>query len=212
MLDWIDAFVYRWVNVVDTPVRDVVKWSVHALAGVVYTVFGNVGGAWRRIVGFGDSFIREIAHYTSIVDGWIRQIVLTDIPAVWHSLLGYVQYLENLAVRLWNDAIAKIAAATRYLESLVQSAIQWVITNVYDPLKAEAERIYNDLLKWGYWSWQLLNDPGRLAALLLGALIAAAEAAFFTIAAPLGRFVVGLIIHQAAKLLVVIEDIFTAVL
>lgn len=212
MLDWIDSFVYRWVNVVDTPIRDALKWTVHALAGVVYTVFGNVGRAWAGITGTADGLIHEATHFATVVYGWIRQIVLTDIPWLWHVLQSDVQWLINHVAAIYSDVLARILAAVRYAETLVQSAINWIIVHVYDPLKAEAERLYNDLLKWGYWSYQLLNDPGKLAGILLDWLIAAAEAAFWRIAPAAGRFILGVLIHQAPKLVTLLEDIFTAVL
>lgn len=209
MLSWIDGYVFRWAAVVATPIRDMVKWAVYALAGVVYGVFGNVGAAWVLIWDGINWVWTHSGNFALETVAWIRQIVTVDIPGLWSRLLSYVDQLEKLIGQLWDKAVAAIADAVRTALHYTDAAIQWVVSHVYNPLKSFIDQVYADLLKWGYWSWQLLNDPGRLAVILLGALIAAAEAAFWTIAGPAGRFALGIVLHNAARFAALLETIIT---
>jgi hypothetical protein len=212
MLSWIDGYVFRWAAVVATPIRDCIKWAVYALAGVVYAVFGNVGAAWTLIYDGINWVWTHSGNFAVEAVAWIKQIVTVDIPAVWNRLLAYAVAFDNLISQIWDKAVAAIADAYRRALQAVNDAISWVITHVYDPLKAYADQIYNDLLKWGYAAWQLLNDPGKLAGILLGALIAAAESAFWSIAAPVGKFALSIVLGNATKFASLLETILTAVL
>lgn len=212
MFDWISGFVARWAGRLQQDILDVVHWTVHAVAGVVYTVFGNVGRAWSGMWQSIHWLWIQASGYVAEVFGWIRQIVTVDLPVIWSTLLADVRGVLGEIGRVWSDLVARIEQLGRYAAGLVQQAIVWVVDHVYSPLKAYADAIYNDLLKWGFYAWRLLNDPPRLAAILLGALIAAAESAFWSIAPPVGRFVLGILLHNGQRFASLLESILTAVL
>lgn len=212
MLEWIGAFVGRWSGRVASDVRDVVKWTVHALAGVVYTVFGHVGGAWHEIFSGYDWIRAHVAGFAHDVYNWIQHIVTVDIPYLWHILLSDVKGLIALIGKVLDQAIAAVAAALKAALRAVDDAIKWVIDHVYGPLKAYADQIWHDLLKWGYTAWFYVTHPDKLAPILLNALIAAAEAAFWDVAGPAGRFILGVLLKNAPKLAALLETIIAAVL
>lgn len=212
MFDWIAGFVARWAGRIGADILDVVHWSVHALAGVVYAVFGNVGNAWHLLwLSFHWLEVQTRLMGASVF-GWIRQIITTDLPWLWHILLSDVKGLLAEIGRVAGVVEADLLRGLNVLRGVIDSVVRWVVANVYDPLKAFADQLRADLEKWGFFAWRLLNDPPKLAAILLGALIAAAESAFFSIAAPAGRFVLGLLIHNAAKVASLLESIVAAVL
>ncbi len=212
MLNWISGFVGRWSGRVEKDVRDVIKWTVHALAGVVYTVFGHVGGAWREIFSGYDWIRRHTVDFAHDVYNWIRHIVTVDIPYLWHVLLSDVKGLVTLIAKTWDKAVALVEAAFKTALHAVDNAVKWVIDHVYGPLKAFADQIWHDLLKWGYVAWFYVTHPDKLAPILLRALIAAAEAAFWDISEPVGRFIFAILLKNALKLVRLIETILAAVL
>lgn len=212
MFDWIAGLIGRYSRTIAGDIRDMVGVVVHGLAGVVYTVFGNVGLAWTNVHAEIDNLWGWGAQFVDNAYWVVYRVIHVDVPVLWnYALSGFrqaeatVEHFYSLAVSgartLFDDAVGQI-----------QAVIRWAITNIFDPLKAYADQIYNDLLKWGYTAYQYITHPALLAALLLGPLIGAAEAAFFTIAGPVGRFILGILLHQAQRFAQLLEDIVTGVL
>jgi hypothetical protein len=212
VFDWIKSFVDRWAGLVDSATRDLIHWAVHALAGVVYTVFGNVGGAWHDLF----TALHWLRSTAADFAGWVvthfTWLIKYEIPHLGQLLLSYWHDALNFATRLYHLALSAVEAALNVARHLVDDAITWVRVHVYDPLLARAKQLETDLLKWGYAAWQLVTSPPKLAAILLDALVAAAEAAFDRIAEPAGEFALRLVVHQLPKLLKLAEAILAAVL
>lgn len=212
MFDWIAGFVARWAASVPAAVRDLVHWSVHALAGVVYAVFGNVGGAWHKLFtalhwlytsGY-DLAKWLVTHISYLVKVWLPRLEAA-ITAAWRDALAF-------ASRLYHDVLGRLDQLTRLARRWVDDAIAWVVTHVLDPLAADARQLRADLLKWGYFAYQLVTHPDRLAAIVGDALIAWAESQFWRLAGPVGQFVLRLLLANARKFAQLLETIVTAVL
>lgn len=212
MLEWIAGFVDRWAPVVSTAARDLVHWGLHALAGVVYTVFGHVGAAWLSVwdsikwhLKWADAFVRAvIAH--------IDTIVTKDIPWIWAYFLSQV---KQAALNLLHN----IEKVTAYAFGLYQRAIRaiddlnnWINTHVLLPLNGDVAQLRKDLLKWGFFAYQLLNDPGKLATLLAEAMVSALLAIFWKVATPVGKFIIGIILKDTKRFVQLAETILSAVL
>jgi hypothetical protein len=212
VFDWIAGYVARWASVVPSPIRDLVHWAVHALAGVVYTVFGNVGSAWHDLFTAARWLRSTGADLASWVWLHLSRIVTHDLPLLADKILGYYRDAVNLATRLWHDALAAVEAAAKVARRWVDDALAWVTTHVWDPLVADVRQLRSDLLKWGYAAWQLVTDPAKLASILLGALIAVAEAQFWLVAAPVGTFALRIVTANLRKFLQLAETILAAVI
>lgn len=212
MLDWIAGYVARWTGQVEQSTRDLVHWGLHALAGVVYAVFGNVGKAWSDVLTALKWAHREADSFAGYVVGHLAAIVTVDIPRLWSYATAAVKALEQLALRYYHAALAAVQVAEHLAAAAVKSALVWVAAHVYDPLLARAKQLEADLLRWGYYAYQLVTHPDKLAAILLGSLIAFAEASFWRIAAPAGRFALRLIVAQLPAVLRLAEAVVTAVL
>lgn len=212
MFDWIAGFVARWAGSVPAAVRDLVHWAVHALAGVVYTVFGNVGGAWHAlftayhwVLTSGTDFVKwVVTHLTYLIRTWLPRIEATAL-ALWHDALAF-------ASRLYHDVLSRLDQLARLARRWVDDAIAWVEVHVLDPLLADVAQLRADLLKWGYYAFQLVTHPDRLAAIVGDALISWAESQFWRIAGPLGSFVLRLLLVNARRFAQLLESIVTAVL
>jgi hypothetical protein len=212
VLNWIAGYAQRWAGFVEQKTIDLVHWCIHALAGVVYTVFGNVGKAWGDLL----TALKWLQTTGASLVGWIvthlTYIVTHDIPQLVTDVIGYYHDAINLADRLYQAALAGIKQLSSDALQWVKDAEQWVIATIWDPLVADVRQLRSDLLQWGYAAWQLLNDPAKLAGLLLGALIAVAEATFWQIAGPAGTFMLRLITANLRRLLQLAETILAAVL
>jgi len=211
MLDWIEGYVKRWAAFVLAPIIDLVHWGLHAVAGVVYTVFQHVHAAWLVVHGAATHIADWLEHFGAELVAYIKQIVTVDIPVLWNIMLQNVKGLLADIAKIWGEAQALIQKALDSALLAVASLSKWVIDNVWNPLVASVKQLEADLLKWGYAAWQLLNDPAKLASILLGALVAAAEDAFWSLAGPVGRFALGIVLRNAGKFAQLIEAIVSAV-
>jgi hypothetical protein len=212
MLDWIAGYVARWTGYVEQNTRGLVQWGLHALAGVVYAVFGNVGKAWAELALALAWMHKEAGGFAGWVVAVAERIIRLELPRLWSYAVGAFRAAETLATRLWQDAVRRVAAALSIARALVSALWQLVLRDVWQPLMAITKQLRADLLKWGYVAWFYVTHPDKLAPVLLGALIGAAEAAFGRIAAPAGIFALRLIVHQLPALLRLAETIVTAVL
>jgi hypothetical protein len=212
MLDWLKGYVARWAGVVDSATRDLVHWAVHALAGVVYAVFGNVGRAWHDLF----TAYHWVRSTAADLVGWIvthlTYIVKHDLPLLAHSILSYWRDALNFATSLYHAALRAVESLAKVARRWVDDAIGWVITHVYDPLLADARQLRSDLLKWGYTAWQIVTHPDRLAAIVGDALISWTEQQFWRIAGPVGTFALRIVVANLRKFVALAETIITAVL
>ena len=212
MLGWIAGFVARWEPVVSRGVRDLVHWGLHALASVVYTVFGNVGKAWVAVVHSLDWMLIHVPRFVAAVFTHIDTIITKDIPAIWHWITAQVAAIGRLIAHVYDLAVSYALSLYNKAVRLLDDLSTWVLTHVLVPLTNITTSLRNDLLKWGYFAYQLLNDPGKLAGILAKYIVAAVLAIFWTVADVIGRFIAGIILHQARRLISVIETVLTAVL
>lgn len=212
MLDWIAGFVGRWAASVPSPVRDLVHWAVHALAGVVYAVFGNVGRAWHDMFTafhWVESTARDLVIW---VVRWLTWLIRVAIPRIDAAILAYWRDALRFARTLYDDALAGILRLSRLARQWVDDALKWVRVNVWDPLLADVRQLRADLLKWGYFAYQLVTHPSQLAAILGDALISWAEQQFWRIAGPAGTFALRLVAANVRKFAQLAETILAAVL
>lgn len=211
MLDWIAGYVARWAGVVAAGPRNLVQWGLHAVAGVVYTVFGNVGKAWRDLLGALQWLHARADDFLLQATLWITHIVTVTIPHLAATALGYLKQALAFATQLYHLALAAVAQLEALAKRLIADAVTWVLQHVWKPLDDAVHQLAADLLKWGYYAYQLVTHPAQLAAILLDALVAAALAAFDRIAPIVGEFALRLLVHQLQRWLALAERIFLAV-
>ncbi len=212
MLDWIAGYVGRWSGEVVDATRSLVQWGLHALASVVYTVFGNVGKAWGNIIDTiadlyteARNFATEVAHTLYwIVHLYVLPLV-NRLTADFHTALTFAESVLKYA-RLAIDAVNHALAAG------LQDVRTWADRNIFAPLTAAIKTVEANLIKWGLFAYDLLTHPEKLAPLLIRALITAAEDIFWDIAAPIGEFAFRIVVKDLNRWLKLAETIIAAVL
>jgi hypothetical protein len=212
MFDWIADYVQRWAGVVEAHVLDALHWAVHAAVGVYNDVFTFVGAAWQKFYAAIGLVWRYANQYLIQAALWIIHLVTVTIPVLWVHMLAGVANAINWATTLYNRAVAFANALWLDVLQRIANVITWVTNTIWAPLKAAVEQVASDLLKWGYYAYQLVTHPDQLAVILLDALIAAAEAAFWRIAAPAGAFALKLVMANAARFAQLIETIIAGAL
>lgn len=211
MFDWIAGFLGFWASVVAQPIRDMVNQALHAVAGFLLGIIHDVQNAFSFWIGIIKWLITQVENIARDIGNWINYLFHTILPWIY----GRLEAAFNYAVELWRDAISYAARGLAALEHLawswIQYVLKWAYDNIWLPLIKYADAIWRDLLKWGYTAWWWITHPTELATVLLDYLIAAAEAAFWRIAAPVGTFALRLVVANLRRFVGLLETIITAV-
>jgi hypothetical protein len=212
VLSWIASFIGRWSGTVSAAVRDMVHWAVHALASVVYTVFGNVGKAWHEMWAAASWLETAAGRFATSVYDHLRAIVVHDIPLIYAWALKWIRAVEAYAVALYHWAARELGVLRALAWSWILDVRAWALRDIWDPLHARTDQIWQDLLKWGYTAWWYLNHPAAFVAIIGDAITDWLEANAWATGRKLGTFALALMAHNMRRLLALAEDIVTAVL
>ena len=212
MLNWLSGFIGRWSGAVSGEVRDLVHWAVHALASVVYTVFGLVGHAWSGMVGAAEWLAGQVGAFAAEVYHHLWAIIKRDLP--WLARL--ITAARALAVHLYNILLAWAWRELRALEALARRLVndvrQWAYRDIWLPLLGLARDARRDLQRWAWPAFWYITHPAALAGLLGDALVSWLEANAWRVGQRLGAFTLALVVHNARRLAATVEAIVAAVL
>jgi hypothetical protein len=175
-------------------------------------VFGHVGKAWDLLTGsleqlrdYADRFASEVV----VLAGWAIHVA---IPGLFRQALGWYHDALNFARTVWADAQRAINRAILLAADAAHQLRVYVDDHVLAPLSALIRLLRADLVKWGYFAYQLLTHPATLAGILIRPLVQAAIAVFDDIALPAGEFALRLVAKNPRRWLGLIETILKAVL
>lgn len=212
MLSWIAGFIGRWSGAVDQAVRDLIHWTVHALASVVYTVFGLVGTAWKDMWRAVSWLETAAGRFAAQVFGHLWAIIKRDLP--W--LASAITLARQLAVRLYDAvrawALGLIRAAEALAVRLVNDVRSWAYRDIWLPLLQLARDARRDITRWAWPAFWYITHPAALAGLLGDALVDWLEANSWRVAQRLGSFALHLVLANTRRLAQLAEDIITAAL
>ena len=212
MLDWIAQFIGLWSAVVPQAIRDLIHWTVHALASVVYTVFGDVGKAWGMLWGAIHWVLTAELHFVQAVFDKFVAIIKHYFPALYKWAAAAIKLVDDYARFVWRELIAGIALVRAWVVTLINDVRLFVYRDVWLPLVGITKQLRADLLKWGYTAWYYITHPDKLAPLLFDPLITLLEVNAWRVGQRLGQFTLALIVHNARRVAQVAEAIITAVL
>ena len=166
-----------WVHGLFSGAGDIVKealaWVEHAMAlmwRALVHVFSLVNDAWKHMVIAAQivaDLIYGVAHKLYVLAHWV---VHTALPAVYRWIAHEAARLESLARSLVSHLREWAADLIRDLWSFVNGIVPWVLDHVYKPLHDLATRALHWIEHEGYYAYNLLTHPDRLALLLLAPL------------------------------------------
>jgi len=212
MWQWI-ANVTGWgiLNVGGT-VSQWVRDIIHGLWGWLSSVFNHVGDAWSEIWQSGNAIWLSVQHFGLANLAVLWHIINKQIPRVFEWAFNHFKDLLAFANRIWRDLNQWVAQLIQRIKKAIDDLTRWVIVHVWTPLK-------NDFLQ--AWHWITTNGalvlfyithPDKLAALIFDSLIHLLEREAWNVAPVLGKFFLALILHNAKRFLILLEDIVSAVL
>jgi hypothetical protein len=212
VLNWLDSFFSSAASTIGTAVSNAVHWAVHALASVVFAVFGLVGKAWSALVNAVHSFHAALDRWATEVIRFAEYVIKVVVPRIYRWATAELAKLSSALAAYYRYFLARIADVIDRIAAAVTSVTNWVLAHVWAPLKAYADQIWDDLKKWGYTAWWYITHPQALADLIVMPLVTSVEHNAVAIASQLGQFLLAMLLTNITKVITVIEDIITAVL
>lgn len=212
MLSWLDSFWHSATGYVGDQVANAVRWAMHGITGVILSVFGLVRGAWSRLAGAAGaawSSVESLGLATWHKFAWLIRVV---IPGVLRWAAAWLARLQAFALAIWRQLARDIAAVIARITATAAAITRWALRTIWAPLKALADLIWRDLLKWGYTAWWFITHPDKLAEHLIFHLVTSLEAHAWTVARMLGTFTLALIHANLRRIALLAEDIITAVI
>lgn len=197
----IDATVAGWV-------RDL----VNGLYSFLHLVFTAEGRAWADLVHTALWVGRDLTSFFGSVYRKLFQIIRQTIPAIITEYRRLVDAATKFIQSVLSYVISEIARVTRYIDSLINGAINWVIVHVYDPLARDIATAWQWITTSGRKVLYYIEHPDALAELIFDAMIAVLEREAWTVADKLGRFFLALVAKNMLRFAALIEDILDAIL
>src|SRR6266705_6789863 len=210
MLSWLGDWFGRFGGAVDHAVVRMVRWALHALASVVYTVFNHVGRAWDDMFAAGNWLRRTAWELGETIYRHIRTIVLHDIPKLFHWAQARLVRLEHWALAWFHRLLGDLVKLRVRVLAWIVSLYHWAWQHIYVPLFGFARWLETLLHKWAYTAWWYVTHPGALAGLLFWPLVHLLEDNAWQAGRVLGEFTLALVARNTRRLAQLAEDIISA--
>lgn len=212
MLGWLDRFFGNVGSSIGNAVSSAVHWAMHAVMSVILAVFRLVGAAWRDYLaalraelGAAEGFARTVWGFASwLTRGLLPKIVRWAARAI-ASVLAFAR-------RVYEDLQRAVARLLAYIAHVADTIYRWVLRDIWAPLKRYADLLWADLKKWGFTAWWWITHLPQLADAMIFHIARSLEKYAWQLGRMLGAFFTALIIHNLRRLLLLVEDILSAVL
>lgn len=211
MLDWIRSvfndiynYIGRWASSLLNAIGSVwsfAQWIYNTLWGYISSVSNWAYNEAQSLWGF----VNSVYNYAR----WLLDVVISGVRdfAVWvyHSAI-------NLAMDIYHWAVGQVEWLKNLVTSLVDSAIRWVIQNIWNPLFADIRSAWNWIWNAGAWMWDVLTHPEKLAKILAVWAFREVPPLIIRFARPLGRWFTHTMLSMANEAYDVIEAIIAAII
>lgn len=197
---------------IDNTVRSWVRDLINGLYGYLHLIFGPVITAWDKLMHAGWLVWHTLDEFTGEVVTTIARIIRQVIPAVIAWAKAQVARLERYATDIYNFAVRELNALRQFVLNLIASLTVWIVSHVYNPLKAAFDAAWHWITNEGAVVWHYISNPEDLVTLIWDHLIARLERDAWDVAGKLGKFTLSLIAHNLPRLAALIEDVLNAIL
>lgn len=212
MLTWLDNFFSGVSSTIGSAISNAVHWAIHAVSAVFLAVFSLVGKAWNTLVSAIVAFHIALQRFGTEVINFATYVVRVLIPKLARWAESELAKLKAYADEIYDWAKKSVADLITRIEQAVKDVTDWVIKTVYDPLKAYADLIWNDLKLWGYTAWWWVTHLQDLADAMIVNIATSLEKNAWALAKMLGEFALNLVRAHLKEFIQLAEDIITAVL
>lgn len=212
MISWITGWVSKFLGLVPQAIIDLVHWGLHALASVINAIFGDVARAWHDLWAAVAQVETAVFDFAAAVWGLAVKMLRYWVPRILGEIKRVVAALWHGIDWAWTHAVKLVSELRALAWHWILDLWRLVLRDVWTPLKALADHIYDLLVKWGYTAWWWITHPASLAESLVFHMAAAIERHAWELARLLGTFLTALVLRNARRLVQLAEQILAAVI
>jgi len=165
------GFINRILHDLSSGITAVEKWAlklIYAVYSFVNKLFAELRKAVDNVWTALTNFAKAILKFVSQVYTYAKWIVIKLVPSVIHwaekELLSVAHDIANLGK--W--AVGWIDRLIKDIASAIKNITNWVIQNIFDPLKTDFLTAWHWITHEGAMILYLITHPEKLAALLAG--------------------------------------------
>ncbi len=211
MFGWIDRIWHWGITNVGDPVASWVRDFVRGVFGWLDTLFGHIGNAWSDLAGAAYWLRRAIDSFGHDVFDTLGRLFYITIPRLIRWAGRELTRLGRDILAVYHRLVRDVISLIKRIEAAIRHVINWAIIHIWRPLKKDFLTAWHWITHFGRILWFYITHPDKLVALIFTALLAQLERDAWKIGRLLGKFFLGLIVHNLKMFVIVIEDILMAV-
>lgn len=212
MFGWIESIFHWGVSNIGGTIVGWVRDFIRGLYGYLHLAFHLVGNAWGDLWGDVNRFWHALDAFGHSVWQAIYHTLHTVIPDVRNFLHRLIARVERYAQYVFRWAVVRAEWLLHKIESEISFVIRWVITHIWDPLFRDVTTALKWIFSDGQTLWYYLTHPDKTVDLIWESLIAKLEQEAWAVGRRLGEFFLGLVLHNARRFALLLEDIIVALI
>lgn len=192
------------VDYINSVIASVMSWVTSAIASIwsgLGTLVSDVALALGQAINFAENLVKQVWDALEFLSRTLNQLVYYLFNTAW-------QYIQGI----FNWVVGQLARLEANLLSWANDVYQWVLREVYDPLK----RAYDGMLNWatGWFNqiWQYIQHPELLVQLIGAFLLRMWLQYVLRFAAVFTRWIVRNMMGMAGEVFDVLENILSNIL
>jgi hypothetical protein len=212
MPSWLRTLIFGgWAGVADE-IKQLLNQALGGLASWIQSLFGTSKQAWTELWAAFDGLAQDTDYFGNRVWLNLNWTGRSVIPSLARYVDAFNRRQDSWNAK-WHALLWQRDAQNHdFTVSQIGAAKLWALGAIFLPLSKLIIALTADVLKWAYWAFQLLNDPPRLAGMLLWPLTAVMEATWEAWTLSVGDWVGKLILHNLLKVIHLAEQILSDVL
>lgn len=212
MINWIERWFHDGTSYLARKALHWVHVALHAIAGIVTGIVGNVRLAWQDLQHAVWYAFEQATYGAELTYHAIWWLVNRGIPFVYRYIIAHVKYLESAiakaATLALHDAIALFDQAEKYTREFTA----WFHANIVAPIDNSLHNAWHWINVHGEYAWKLVTHPDRLADLIVAHFAGAIMRASDGVAITIGTTILHILTKQLGRVARIAEQIISSAL
>lgn len=212
MLNWVEHWFKSGASFITRKALDWIHVALHAIAGVIETVFSGVTHAWLDLQHATWWIFNEVRYGARLFYHFVWWVTNKGIPDLF-------AYAYKLGKALWHGideaykwASGEIHKAIKYAERYANDIWSWGYSHFIKPIERSIYEAWQWINHDGAYIWHVITHPADLADIVLAAMAGAFMRASDKVLSAIGMAVLHTVLKQMPRMLHIIEDIFASIL
>lgn len=165
------GLINRILHDLSSGITAIEKWAlklIYAVYSFVNKLFAELRKAVDNVWTALTNFAKAILKFASQVYTYAKWIVTKLVPSVIHWAEKELLSVAHDIADLGKWAVGWIDRLIKDIASAIKNITNWVIKNIFDPLKTDFLTAWHWITHEGAMIYDLITHPEKLAALLAG--------------------------------------------